>query len=649
ALLDGLRLRAGGRYSIMEEIDGRQKLKLPLWRSLLRFAAPMKRRFVLLGAMMVSVAAIDAAQPFLTGWAIDNIALSGALGRLPAFMVLFGALMALQAVLVRVFIGVGGRIEMGMNYSIRSAAFARLQELSFSYFDKTSAGWITSRLTSDVGRLADIITWGIIDMVWGLSMMAVSAAIMLATNWRLGLLSLSALPLLVLASVAFERGLLERSRLVRKTNSRLTAAFSENIRGVRAVKTLVAEERQGRAFRSLSETMRKASTRQAMLSALYLPLVVFLGYIGTSLALWRGGLSVMGGSVSLGLLSAFIFSALRFFDPATDLARVIADLQYAQASAERVIGLIETEPEIVDGPEAKAMAAALAAAGAAPGVGAGVGAGVGERRRLRGRVTFESVTHSYDGAREALRGFSLDVPAGSTIALVGETGSGKSTVVNLACRFYEPTQGRILIDGTDYRELPLAYLHGNLGYVLQQPYLFFGTVRDNIRYGRLDASDAEVEAAARVARAHDFIAGTEGARGLEGGYGAQVGEGGLLLSTGQKQLISLARAVLADPAILVLDEATSSVDTETEKLVQEAIAAVLKGRTSFVIAHRLSTIVGADLILVMKDGSVVEKGAHSELMLAGGYYRRLYIAQFAQEEERELFGPGQEDEEAESA
>jgi len=640
----------------MEEIDGRQKLKIPLWRSLLRFAAPMKRRFVLLGAMMVSVAAIDAAQPFLTGWAIDNIALSGALGRLPAFMVLFGSLMALQAVLVRVFIGVGGRIEMGMNYSIRSAAFARLQELSFSYFDKTSAGWITSRLTSDVGRLADIITWGIIDMVWGLSMMAVSAAIMLATNWRLGLLALAALPLLVLASVAFERGLLERSRAVRKTNSRLTAAFSENIRGVRAVKTLVAEERQGRAFRSLSETMRKASTRQAMLSALYLPLVVFLGYIGTSLALWRGGLSVMGGSVSLGLLSAFIFSALRFFDPATDLARVIADLQYAQASAERVIGLIETEPEIVDGPEAKAMAAALAAeaaaraaAGAAAG-GPGAAAAEGaRRRRLRGRVTFESVTHSYDGAREALRDFSLDVPAGSTIALVGETGSGKSTVVNLACRFYEPTRGRILIDGTDYRELPLAYLHGNLGYVLQQPYLFFGTVRENIRYGRLGASDEEVEAAARVARAHDFIAGTEGARGLEGGYGAQVGEGGLLLSTGQKQLISLARAVLADPAILVLDEATSSVDTETERLVQEAIAAVLEGRTSFVIAHRLSTIVGADLILVMKDGSVVEKGAHDELMLAGGYYRRLYTAQFAQEEERELFGPGQEDEEEESA
>jgi ATP-binding cassette subfamily B protein len=620
----------------MDDNDTGQPLRLALWKAILAYAAPYKRHFLLLGAMMFSVAAIDAVQPFLTGWAVDNIAVAGRLDRLAAFVAVFLSLNAVQAVVVRLFIGLGGRIEMGMNYGIRSAAFEKLQSLSFSYYDRTSAGWITARLTSDVGRLADIIAWGMIDMVWGLSMMGVSAVLMLARDWRLGLVALSGVPILIIVSVIFEKGLLARSREVRKTNSRLTAAFSENIRGVRAVKTLVAEEGQGRAFRGLSETMRRASVRQAMLSALYLPLVIFLGYIGTSLALWSGGTRLLDGTVSLGLLTAFIFSALRFYDPVTDLARVVADLQYAQASAERVLALIDAPVDIKDGPEAEQLARLLEAGGG--------------RRRLQGHVRFEKVSFSYDGKREVLKDFDLHVEAGTAVALVGETGSGKSTIVNLACRFYEPSSGRILVDGEDYRNLPLRLLHGNLGYVLQQPHLFSGTIRDNIRYGRLEATDAEVEAAARAAHAHDFIMGGEGKRGIEGGYEAQVGEGGVLLSTGQKQLLSLARALLADPAILVLDEATSSVDTETERLVQDAIAAALAGRTSFVIAHRLSTIVGADLILVLRDGVVVERGDHGALMAAGGYYRRLYEAQFVAEEERELFGgAGEEDEEEESA
>jgi ATP-binding cassette subfamily B protein len=614
----------------MEEIDERQTLKFSLWRSLLRYAAPYKKRFALLVVLMVLVAAIDAVQPFLTGWAVDNVAIAGRLDRLPGFAALFGLLMALQAAMVRIFIGQGGRVEMGMNYDIRAAAFEKLQKLSFSYFDRTSSGWITARLTSDIGRLADIIAWGVIDMVWGLSMMLISAVLMLVIDWRLALCALSALPVLILISVFFERGILERSRVVRRTNSRLTAAFSENIRGVRAVKTLVAEERQGLSFRRLTETMRKASVRQAMLGALYLPLVISLGYVGMALSLWQGGERVLAGGITIGLLSSFIFSASRFFDPATELARVLADLQYAQASAERVMGLIDTEPEIVDTPAALARSSRYAKET--------VSARSPRGPRLSGRIEFEHVSFSYDRKREVLSDFSLEIEAGSTIALVGETGSGKSTIVNLACRFYEPSSGRILIDGVDYRELPIRELHANLGYVMQQPYLFSGTVRENIRYGRLDASDDEVVEAARTARAHDFIAGGPDRPGLEGGYGAQVGEGGLLLSTGQKQLISLARAVLADPAILVLDEATSSVDTETERLIQDAIAAVLEGRTSFVIAHRLSTIVDADLILVLKDGRVVEQGRHEELIAKGGAYTRLYEAQFIVEEERTELG-----------
>jgi ATP-binding cassette subfamily B protein len=612
----------------MEEIDSRQQLRVELWKRMLAFAAPFRKDLVLLVGLLIVTAGIDAVQPFITGWAVDNIAIAGRLDRLPAYVVGFGLLMLLQAVAIKLFIDLGGRVEMGMNYGIRKAAFEKLQALSFSFFDRTSAGWITARLTSDIGRLADIIAWGIIDLAWGFSMMAFTMVLMFLRDWRLALVALSTLPFLVLVSVWFERGILEFSRVVRRTNSKITAAFSENIRGVLAVRTLGAERRQEAAFRSLSETMRRASIRQASLSALYLPLVVCLGYVGTSLSLWQGGLRVLEGTATLGLLSAFIFSALRFFDPATDIARVFADLQYAQASAERVLSLIDTVPAIVDGPQALARLDALRETD-------------GRHPRPSGALRFENVSFSYDGKREVLSGFDLEIPAGTTIALVGETGSGKSTIVNLACRFYEPTAGRVLVDGTDYRELPLAWLRGSLGYVLQQPYLFTGTVRENIRYGRLEADDAEVEAASRTARAHDFIVSS-----LEKGYDSQVGEGGILLSTGQKQLISLARAVLADPAFLVLDEATSSVDTETEKLVQDAIGAVLAGRTSFVVAHRLSTIVGADLILVMREGRVVERGRHEELLAAGGYYRRLYAAQFAAEEERALFGHDEEEESA---
>lgn len=599
----------------MEEIDTKKPFKFETWRKLLRFAAAHKGRFILVIGMMMLVAAYDAASPFITGWVLDVIVVGGRMEALPAFIAFWAAAMTLQAAMIRLFIGESGKLEMGMNRAIRQACFERLQRLDLAYYDRSSAGWILARVTSDIGRLADVVAWGLVDATWGFSVMAGMGALMFLRHPGLAAVTLAVLPPLVALSVVVEKKLFARSREVRALNSKLTAAYGEDIRGARAVKVLGAERGRGRDFRGKSEAMRLASTRHLVLSAFYLPAVIALGYVGTALSLWKGGSAAIDGAITYGTLVAFVFAALQFFDPATDLARVLADVQYAQASAERVVGLLDEKAEIVDTPAALERLRSAGPGARAP--------------RLSGRIVYENVSFRYGDGPVVLHDFSLEVPAGATVAFVGETGSGKSTTVNLACRFYEPTSGRILIDGTDYRELPLAWLRGKLGYVLQQPYLFTGTIRENIRYGRLDATDAEVEEAARLARAHEFIVG------FEKGYESPVGEGGALLSTGQKQLVSIARAVLADPAIVVLDEATSSVDAETEKLVQEAAKVALAGRTTLVVAHRLSTIVHADLIVALRDGRVVERGTHRELLARRGYYRRLYEAQFMEEKEEE--------------
>jgi ATP-binding cassette subfamily B protein len=569
---------------------------------------------MLLAFYMVCLAVLESLAPLFSKYAIDNFIMPGKLEGLIPFSGVYLVVIVLQMFVIWLFIEIAGRIKTEFCYDVRKKGFKRLQELSFSYYDKTAVGWIMARMTSDTNKLGDIFAWGLVDLVWGTTLMIIMMGMMLFLNVKLALLALTIVPVLIVVSIYFQKKILKSYRLVRKTNSRITGAFNEGITGAHTTKTLVREDDNLEEFCELTNTMYSSSVRAAILSSIYLPLILVLGSVGTGIVLWYGGKGVMMEALSYGTLVAFISYTIQFFGPVFEVARVIAEFQNGQAAAERIMSLVETDPEIKDSKESIKK----------------YGDMMRPRRdswpEMTGDITFRNVTFKYSGGEKVLDNFSLDIKSGEKIALIGETGSGKSTIVNLACRFYEPTEGEILIDGVEYRKRPQLWLHSNLGYVLQTPHLFSGTVRENIAYGRLTASDEEIKKAAELVNAHQFI------EKLEDGYETEVGEGGAKLSTGQKQLVSFARAVLADPAIFVLDEATSSVDTETEKKIQEAIATVLEGRTSFIIAHRLSTIRNADRILVIDGGKVVEEGKHSELLKLKGRYHRLYINQFMDEQ-----------------
>jgi len=599
-----------------EEQEYSKNFDLELWKKLIKYTIPYKKYIAALMALMVCVAAADAIYPLLTSTAIDNFIVPGKLDGMEIYIVSFFLLVVLQAVAIYFFILVAGKVEVGLTSDIRDHAFRRLQELSLSYYDRTPVGWMMARLTSDTQRLGSVIAWGLVDLIWGMTMMVFIVVVLFVLNWKLALIAMSVVPPLAVISVIFQRKILKAYRYVRRVNSRITGAFNEGIMGAKTSKTIVREEENLREFKELTNEMYVSSVKAAIYSATYMPIVLLLSSIGTSLIIWFGGGGVIRGVLTYGTLVAFSSYTVRFFEPIRDLARIFAELQYAQASGERIMSLIDTEPDVKDSPEI-----------------AGIYGDFFNPRPenwppIKGNVVFENVTFAYKGGEKVLENFNLKVNQGERIALVGETGSGKSTIVNLMCRFYEPTEGRILIDGKDYRERSQIWLHSNLGYVLQSPHLFSGTIKDNIRYGKLDATDEEIIRAAKLVNAHDFI------MKLEKGYDTDVGKGGNKLSTGQKQLISFARAVISNPAIFVLDEATSSIDTETEHAIQNAINAVLAGRTSFIIAHRLSTIKNADRILVLHNGKVVEEGTHTQLLKKKGRYYRLYTNQFKDEQAR---------------
>jgi ATP-binding cassette subfamily B protein len=610
-----------------EEYSG--QISWRVWRRVLGFARPHRASLIGLIASSVWLAGMDAVMPLVTRGMVNEVVAKGAQADLPPYCFGYGVLVVLFGVGTWVFIRLAGVVSTGMAHDIRRDAFRRLQELSFSYHDRRPVGWLVARLTGDCDRLSRIIAWGSIDLCWGVCLIATVTVLMLVLNWKLALVVLTVLPPMTVVSIIFQRRILAASRKVRRINSAVTASYSESIMGVRTTKTLVRESENLGEFQGLTGEMFAASVRNAILEATYFPLILQLGSIAGGLALWVGGVRVISGDITIGDLLAFIAYTDMFMYPIQELARVIAQAQAAQAAAERVTGLIDTEPEIQDSPEVRS---ATARRGEElrkdPGGGAGL-APDGLADRID-EVEFRNVSFAYRQGKEVLRGFNLKVRPGQTVALVGPTGGGKSTIVSLMCRFYEPLTGEILINGVDYRRRSLHWLQSNLGIVLQTPHLFGGTIRQNIRYGNLQADDEQVEQAARLVNAHEFITR------CEKGYDTEVGEGGNRLATGQKQLVAFARAILADPQIFVMDEATSSVDTQTERLIQRGLAKVLEGRINFIIAHRLSTIRSADVILVIEKGRVVEQGNHDELIRLGGHYYELYTNQFTEQRQDEL-------------
>jgi len=593
-----------------------QKIDMGIWRKLFKYLSEFRNALMFLALLMVGVAGIDVVMPLMTKYAIDNFIVKKSIEGLTKFALIYFCIILFQALNVRLFIIHAGKIETHLAYYIRKLGFKRLQELSFSYYDNSSVGWLMARMTSDVTKLSEIISWGLIDMVWALVMMSGFIGVMLYNNVRLTLICMSVVPILFLIGIFFQKKILKSYRVVRKLNSQLTAGFSEEVSGAKTTKTLVREEENLKEFKIDADKMRGSSVKAAVFSALFLPIVISMGSLGVGFVLWIGGESIIsGGTLSYGTFVMFIAYTVQFFDPVSHLAGTIAELQNAQASAERIISLVETDPDIWDKSDVIEKYGDL------------FNAKEENWEDIGGDIEFKDICFTYKNGENVFKNFNLKVNKGETIALVGETGAGKSTLVNLLCRFYEPSSGEILIDGKDYRERSLLWLQSNIGYVLQSPHLFSGNIRDNIIYGKLNATQNEIEDAAKLVNAHSFISK------LEKGYDTQVGEGGGNLSTGEKQLISFARAIIANPALFVLDEATSSIDTETERMIQNAIEKVLIGRTSFVVAHRLSTIVSSDKILVIRNGQITESGNHRELLRKKGYYYNLYTNQLLEDKE----------------
>lgn len=564
---------------------------------------------------------VDIILPLFQRYALNHFITRGTLEKLGSFIGAYIAVLAFQVIANTISAYQACQIELYVGRDMKRASFNHLQTLAFSYYNQNSVGYIHARVMSDTNRIGSLVSWGLMDGIWNMSYILGAVVVMLTINFRLALWVLAIVPLTALGAAFFQKKLVTLNRRIREINSQITGSFNEGITGAKTTKTLVIEEKMEQDFGGVTSEMKHTSVHAMHYRALFSSMISFSSSLALALVLWRGGIITLQGVIEIGTLSVFMSYALGMMEPVQWIVRAISDLITVQVNVERFTRLMETRSDVRDTPQVEAR------------YGDSFEPKKENWEPLHGDITFEDVSFKYpDGDEYVLEHFNLHVPQGTNVAIVGETGAGKSTLVNLVCRFFEPTAGRILIDGKDARERSQLWLHSNIGYVLQTPHLFSGTVLENLRYGNPEATMEQIEAAVRSVSADSVIAR------MDKGYDSDVGEGGDLLSTGEKQLLSFARAILADPRIFVLDEATSSIDTVTEKLIQDAIEHLMKGRTSFVIAHRLSTIRQADVILVVHDGRIIEQGTHTELIARKGAYYNLYTRQFQEEAVEGAFG-----------
>lgn len=578
---------------------------------LLPFVKPYKKIMISMIIMGALSSLIDSIYPLFNQYALNHFIALKTTDTLVPFIIVYIVILIVFVILNFVSTTWAGKIEMSVNRDLRNASFNHLQELSFSYFNQNNVGYVHARVMSDTGRIGQLVSWDMMDMVWQGSYLLFVLINMALINIHLAMYIMLIIPFAVILIIFFQKKLVALNRKIREINSKITSNFNEGITGAKSIKTLVVENKINHDFDVDSDDMEKTSVLAGRYSALFSSLVTMLSSITLAIILWKGGMINQEGIIMIGTLSVFMTYALNMLEPIQSIVGGIARLIAIQVNIERFTTLLETQSDVADRVEVVEK------------YGDTFHPKKENWETLYGDVEFKDVSFKYpDGNEMVLEHFDLKVPQGTNVAIVGETGAGKSTLVNLVCRFFEPTYGQVLIDGKDARDRSQLWLHSNIGYVLQTPHLFSGTVRDNLRYGKPDATDEEIWKALKLVNA-EFVIDK-----MDKGLDSEVGEGGDMLSTGEKQLISFARAILADPKILVLDEATASIDTLTEKAIQDAIFTVIKGRTSFVIAHRLSTIVDADVILVVKDGKIIERGKHTELMQAHGYYYDLYTRQY---------------------
>ena len=593
-----------------------QYLHLPWFglKQLFPFLKPYRNRLLLMIGLGVLSSVVDIIIPLFQQYAINHYIADGVLDTLPYFIGLYALTLTIQVVSNVVSMYNANHVEMNVGHDLKKRCFDHLQTLSFSYFNQNSVGYIHARVMSDTARIGELVSWVLMDSVWHCTYIIGAVGVMLSINWRLALAVLIVVPIAgVLIALCLGK-LTELNRRIREINSKISGDYNEGITGAKTIKTLVVEDKIAAEFRADTETMKRTSVHTTHFRSMLWSSVSFFSFVALAIVLWQGGVMTREQTLLVGTLSAFMSYAQGLLNPLLWVIDAVSTLISTRVNIERVTKLLETASDVADRPEVVER------------YGDSFAPKKENWEPIYGDIEFEDVSFTYpDGEEKVLEHFSLKVPKGTRIAIVGETGAGKSTLVNLVCRFYEPTEGRVLIDGKDAKDRSQLWLHSSIGYVLQLPHLFSGSVRENLRYGKPDATDEEIEEALRTVSADKVVAK------MEKGLDSEVGEGGDLLSTGEKQLLSFARAIIADPRILVLDEATSSVDTMTEQIIQKALARVTEGRTTFLIAHRLSTVRDADVIIVVRDGKIVEQGKHGALMKKRGYYHSLYTRQFEKE------------------